>query len=351
MIKVLTVIGARPQFIKAAAVSKEISKNTTIEEVIVHTGQHFDKNMSDIFFSELGIPAPKYQLNISSLSHGAMTGRMLESIEEVILIEKPNFLLVYGDTNSTLAGALAAKKLHVKVIHIESGLRSFNDKMPEEINRKLTDKISDILFCSSETSIKQLKKEGIVKGVFNSGDVMQDAVELFSKYTNKQKEKEKDNYILATIHRAENTDNKKILSEIFIALNKINENKKVVMPIHPRTRKIVDDLGIEVNFELKEPVGYIEMLGLIGNSDLVITDSGGLQKEAYFKNKNCVVVRNETEWDELVECGYNKLVGTNKENIIKAVFTEFEKITNFNIYGDGNASKLIIKKIIEESNC
>jgi len=349
--KVLTIVGARPQFIKAAAVSNEFAKHSDIEEIVVHTGQHFDTNMSEIFFEQMNIPRPKYQLDINSLSHGAMTGRMLEKIEEVILEEKPDYVLVYGDTNSTLAGALAAKKLHVKVAHVEAGLRSFNMNMPEEINRILTDRISDLLFCPTDAAIENLKKEGFdnfPSKVVKNGDVMQDAALLFEKYAQKPEIDLPQKYILATVHRAENTDDPQRLKNIFDAFEEISADIPVVLPLHPRTKKIIDKQGIKPKKTIIiEPVGYLEMVWLIKNSSLIMTDSGGLQKEAFFFGKFCVTLRDETEWIELVENGFNTLTGADKDKIIHAVNTSLNKNADFslNLYGKGQASKVIAEEL------
>lgn len=348
--KILTVIGARPQFIKAAAVSRAFSKSKKINEVIIHTGQHFDENMSKVFFDEMDIPNPKYRLEISSLNHGAMTGRMLEEIEKIILNEMPDFVLVYGDTNSTLAGALAASKLHIRIIHIEAGLRSHNIKMPEEINRILTDRISFILFCPSDESVNNLKKEGITENVYISGDVMHDASMYYkglnrSTITNRLKENDK--FILSTIHRAENTDDKEKLSGIISGLNKVHNNHaKVIMPLHPRTKKKIQEIGIVVDFEVIDPVGYFDMIYLIENSDLIVTDSGGLQKEAYFFKKNCIVVRDQTEWVELTSAGYNVLCNTNENDIYEKVISEKLKVGDNLIYGDSNSAEKIANILI-----
>ena len=305
--KILTIVGARPQFIKASALSRAVKKFNNVEEIIVHTGQHFDKNMSAIFFEEMEIPTPKYQLEINSLSHGAMTGRMLEEIEKVILIEKPDYLLVYGDTNSTLAGALAAKKLQVKVAHVEAGLRSFNMAMPEEVNRILTDRIADFLFCPTDTAIKNLSNEGyenIDCRIVKTGDVMYDAALFYAKKAAvnstvlEANSLIKNEYILATIHRQENTDNEENLTQIVKALNQINSQFDVIVPIHPRTRKILEQKGISPSFKIIDPVGYIDMVQLTANAKLIMTDSGGLQKEAFFFQKNCVTMREQTEWVE-----------------------------------------------------
>jgi UDP-GlcNAc3NAcA epimerase len=355
--KLLTIIGARPQFVKAAALSREIKKHTQLQEIIVHTGQHFDANMSDIFFDEMEIPKPHYNLNINGLSHGAMTGQMMEKLEEVMLNEKPDVVLVYGDTNSTIAGALAAKKLHIKVAHVEAGLRSFNMQMPEEINRILTDRISDWLFCPTDTAINNLNNEGyknIHCKVVKTGDVMEDAALFYAK-----KASEKSTiinhlnlagkpFILATIHRAENTDNSTHLKGIIDALNKLHEVQPVIVPLHPRTKKLIEQHQLQANFTIVEPLGYFDMIMLLKNCSLVITDSGGLQKEAYFFGKFCVTTREQTEWVELVEHGYNTIAGTDTTKIIQlsesALKSSFpEKI---NLYGNGNACENICKALL-----
>lgn len=344
--KVVTIVGARPQFVKAAVVSRAFKNHSNIEEIIVHTGQHFDNNMSDIFFEEMQIPKPKYNLGISGLSHGAMTGEMLKGIEEVLIKEKPDWVLVYGDTNSTLAGALAASKLHIKVAHVEAGLRSFNMKMPEEINRILTDRISNILFCPTETAIKNLKNEGydhIKSKVINVGDVMYDAAMFYAK--NSPPSKFTGEFLLATIHRAENTDSIENLKNIFNALNHIGKKLKIVLPIHPRTKKIIDQNKIETtHIDLIEPVGYFDMISLLKNCTIVATDSGGLQKEAFFFKKPCVTLREETEWVELVDGGFNILAGSNSEKINSAVELMLNKKINFdkNLYGNCDAGEKIV---------
>lgn len=355
--KLLTVIGARPQFIKAAALSREIANYNNVEEVIIHTGQHFDDNMSTIFFKQMDIPTPKYNLAIHGLNHGAMTGRMMEEIEKIILIEKPNFLVVFGDTNSTLAGALAAKKLHIKVVHIEAGLRSFNNRMPEEINRILTDRISDYLFCPTQNAINNLKKEGFdnfkVK-IINCGDIMLDAALFYAKTSAQQstitKEINASNFALCTLHRAENTDNKENLTQIVKALNEINKTLPLVLPLHPRTKEKIKILGLKLNATVIQPVGYFDMIELLKHCKLVITDSGGLQKEAYFFNKHCLTLRNETEWIELVENKVNLLVGTTKTAILDGFNTLINATVTFpnNLYGNGNTSKIICNTLLKD---
>ena len=463
--KILTILGARPQFIKAGTVSREIVKHSDIDEIIVHTGQHYDTNMSDIFFEEMQIPKPNYFLGIGGKTHGAMTGQMMEKIEEVALREKPDWVLVYGDTNSTLAGALVASKLHIKLAHIEAGLRSFNMKMPEEINRILTDRVSNILFCPTKTAVDNLKNEGFdrfyckvvhsgdvmydgalfykkmakkppykieevalrekpdwvlvygdtnstlagalvatklhiklahieaglrsfnmkmpeeinriltdrvskwlfcptdtaVKNLKNegfdmfdckiikSGDVMQDAALFYKQFAKKPQNLEiKDNFILSTIHRAENTDNKERLQNIFKALEQIAKEKQIILPLHPRTKKIIQNLNINLqNITIIEPVGYLEMVWLLEHSTLVITDSGGLQKEAFFFKKPCITSRDETEWIELIENGFNVLAGADKEKILD-MYKSFKFNNNFDIdlYGNGKASEKIIRELL-----
>ncbi len=360
--KLITVVGARPQFVKAAVVSRAIAQHNQkvdcekIIEKIIHTGQHFDENMSSVFFDQMDIPRPHFNLEINSLSHGAMTGKMLEKIEEILLEEKPDWVLVYGDTNSTLAGALAAKKLHIKVAHVEAGLRSFNMKMPEEINRILTDRISDILFCPTETAMENLDKEGYgqldIKRV-NSGDVMQDAA-LF--YTDKAAKPDELNpeqeFILCTVHRQENTDDEKKLSDIFEALGEISSQYKVVLPLHPRTVGKLKRYGIAPGpqIQILDPVGYFEMIWMLKNCSLIMTDSGGLQKEAFFFKKPCITLREETEWVELIINGVNFLTGSDKELISKT----FHKISNadisfdMNLYGDGNSGNAIVAELISD---
>ena len=353
--KLITIIGARPQFIKAAAVSREITKHSNIKEIIVHTGQHFDVNMSEIFFHQMQIPKPDYNLEINSLMHGAMTGRMIEGIEEVLLQEKPDWVIVYGDTNSTIAGALAAKKLHIKVAHVEAGLRSFNRKMPEEINRILTDKISDLLFCPTEQAVKNLQEEGIGKQslarIVKSGDVMQDAAIFYSNLARKPDFELPEKFILSTIHRAENTDDPVKLRSIFSAFQKIADEIPIILPLHPRTKKIIKDLKLKVeNLIIIEPVGYLEMIYLLKNCSLVMTDSGGLQKEAFFFHKPCVTLRDETEWVELVENGFNVVVGSNSDEIYTAYKKVIKKNPNYDIdlYGRGKASNKVIRELLKK---
>lgn len=345
MKKIVTILGARPQFVKAAVLSRVIQEKKEIEEVIVHTGQHYDANMSDVFFKEMDIPKPKYNLEVNGLGHGAMTGQMLEKIEAILLDEKPNAVVVYGDTNSTIAGALAAKKLHIKVVHIEAGLRSYNMAMPEEINRILTDRISDLLCCPTDTAVKNLYNEGFENmpiKIVKTGDIMKDAVQYYSK-TSQDKSAiiselnlEQGNYVLATIHRQENTDDDEKLASIFKGLDTINGDMKVVLPLHPRTKKMVEQHSIKSNICFIEPVGYFSMMELLKHCSMVITDSGGLQKEAFFHKKHCVIAREETEWVELVENDFAIIVGSHNDKIVKAFskFIDSELSFEKNLYGN-----------------
>lgn len=350
--KILTVIGARPQFIKASVVSAAIKKTAGLEEEIIHTGQHFDANMSNIFFDQLGIPKPYYQLDINSGSHGAMTGRMLEAIEKICLELKPDRLMVYGDTNSTLAGALAASKLHIPVAHIEAGLRSFNMRMPEEINRILTDQVSDILFCPTEKAVKNLNNEGFAAKpvqVLNVGDVMQDSSMFFAERATKGaalKHVRDSDFIVATLHRAENTDDPLRLKAIIDALNYIHKSiLPVVLPLHPRTQKVVKSLGLNLEMLVLEPVGYLEMIWLLKHCNAVVSDSGGVQKEAFFFKKPCVTMRDQTEWVELIEQGVNVLAGADTQKIIEYTKAMLDKKIEdpLNLYGGGNASSNIVQ--------
>jgi UDP-GlcNAc3NAcA epimerase len=353
--KIVTIVGARPQFIKASAVSRTIREKhlDQIEEIIVHTGQHYDENMSKVFFDELDIPHPKYNLEISGGSHGLMTGRMLETIENVLLSEKPDWVLIYGDTNSTLAGALAAAKLHIPVAHVEAGLRSFNMRMPEEINRILADRVSQLLLCPTETATKNLTQEGILSGVTLVGDVMYD-VSLFYKDLAKQQSNaldrfnlEEGQYILATCHRAENTDNPERLGEILAALAQLAKHEAVLLPVHPRTKKLLQNFGLAsstANLRIVEPLSFIDMVRLEQSARMIITDSGGVQKEAFFYGVPCITTRDETEWVETVNLGWNKLVGASRESIINAATQAQLSLNNAfaNPYGDGKASEKIV---------
>ncbi|MFG3502813.1 non-hydrolyzing UDP-N-acetylglucosamine 2-epimerase [Pseudomonas sp. NPDC047963] len=353
MKKILTIIGARPQFIKAGVVSKAIQQAEGLTEVLVHTGQHFDANMSDIFFNQLGIARPDYQLDIHGGSHGDMTGRMLIEIERVVQVEKPDWVMVYGDTNSTLAGALAAAKLFVPVAHVEAGLRSFNMQMPEEVNRILTDRVSDLLLCPTDAAVNNLQAErfpfvtakGAKQRICRVGDVMQDSALLFARQACLPVGfAMQDGFILATLHRAENTDNPQRLAAIVEALNHLHANTApVLLPLHPRTRKVIAQQGLQLNVQIIDPVGYLEMIGLLQRTGLVLTDSGGVQKEAFFFGKACVTLRDETEWIELVEVGANELVGANPDKIISAAQRNLGLSVQDEqkLYGGGKAAERI----------
>ncbi len=355
--KLITILGARPQFVKAATVSRELKK-AGVQEVIVHTGQHFDHNMSQVFFDEMEIPQPDYNLEISGLNHGAMTGRMLEKIEEVLIKEKPDYVLVYGDTNSTLAGALAASKLHIPVAHVEAGLRSFEMKMPEEVNRILTDRISSVLFCPTTTAIKNLTNEGFDHfncKVILSGDVMYDAVKYYKNRINTHSailEKlnlQANPFILVTLHRAENTNDPTRLNEICNALNEISRDVKIVLPLHPRTKAFLLSQNINLEAHIIDPVGYFDMLALLQGCNMVMTDSGGLQKEAYFFEKFCITLRDQTEWVELVEAGANTLAGANATTIVTRFKENYGKAIRLKegLYGDGHAAAHIARHFIQ----
>jgi len=362
--KIVTIVGARPQFIKAAPVSKAIrdhnekKKGPRITEVLVHTGQHYDHGMSQIFFDELDISEPDLNLGVGSGSHGWQTGQMLVRIEEVLLEEKPDYVVVYGDTNSTLAGALAAVKLHIPVAHVEAGLRSFNREMPEEHNRVLADHCSDLLFCPTQTAVDNLAREGVTKGVHLVGDTMYDAVLQFSSIAWKHSTiledlgLESKTYLLTTIHRPYNTDIPENFQNILSAFAEIGE--VIVFPVHPRTRKKIAELedhfqlGL-TNIKMTEPVGYLDMLVLEENARLILTDSGGMQKEAYFFGVPCITLRPETEWLETVEVGWNVLAGSDTESILAAC----ERLggsspgSRPSLYGDGRASLEVVRYLIE----
>ncbi len=353
--KIITIVGARPQFVKAAAFSLALKNSDKFTEKIIHTGQHFDENMSDIFFKQMNIPKPDYHLNINSLTHGAMTAGMLEEIEKILIKEAPDFVLVFGDTNSTLAGALAAKKLNIKLIHVEAGLRSFNMKMPEEINRILTDRISDYLFCPTETAINNLKTEGYENfncKFLNVGDIMFDAAVFFREHARPPKIDIPKEFIISTIHRAENVNDDDKLKSLINALNKISEEVTIIFPIHPGTRKKLQNKNIKFspNIKITAPLGYLEILDLLKNCKLVMTDSGGMQKEAYFFKKHCITLREETEWTELTECGCNILTGSNEEKIIRAYnyFSDRKFDFNTNFYGDANTAQKIITTLEQD---
>jgi UDP-GlcNAc3NAcA epimerase len=358
MIKIVTIIGARPQFVKAAVLSKEFAASPQVSEIIVDTGQHYDAGLSTIFFHELGIPAPSYQLNIGSGSHGKQTGLMLHAIEEVLVKEKPNCVLVYGDTNSTLAGALAAAKLAIPVIHVEAGLRSFNAAQPEEINRILTDRLSELLITPSQIAVDNLVREGIaIEKTATVGDVMYDAVKLFGPISSKRssilntlKIKEK-GFCLTTIHRAENTNDEASLLAIIKSLNQIAQSTDVVFPIHPRTEAAFCAYNLlpllSKKVKVIKPVGYLDMLQLTQHANFVVTDSGGLQKEAFYLKAPCIVLRDQTEWVELVENGWNFLVAPHDSALLEDSLTKIVSIPTSwqNPYGDGNSANLIQAEI------
>jgi UDP-GlcNAc3NAcA epimerase len=366
--KILTILGARPQFIKAATVSRVIkefnaAERSLIQEVIVHTGQHYDTNMSDIFFEEMDIPRPDYRLGCGGLGHGAMTGRMLEKIEEIFEKEKPDWVLVYGDTNSTLAGALAASKMHIQVAHVEAGLRSFNMAMPEEINRILTDRLSNFLFCPTETAVKNLEQEGfpfptatkVKQEILNVGDVMFDATLFYQRKARETVNLEKwgldeKGYALCTIHRAENTDDPNRLESIFQALREISKIMPIILPLHPRTKKIVSQSSFAdliSTLEVVDPLSYIETQRLEMGAKLILTDSGGMQKEAFFHEVPCITLRDETEWVETVHSGWNQVVGASSKKIIECFETIQAQEGKFEFYGDGNAASKIVGHLIQ----
>jgi UDP-GlcNAc3NAcA epimerase len=355
MRKIITVVGARPQFIKAATLSRQF-KLLGIEEKIIHTGQHFDANMSEIFFDEMEIPKPAYQLDIHGVSHGAMTGRMLEGIEKILMTEKPDGVLVYGDTNSTLAGALAAAKLHIPVIHVEAGLRSFNMEMPEEINRILTDRISNALFCPTDTAVSNLMREGFDNmpvQIIKNGDVMQDAAMYYADKAQLKSDIIRkaglNKFVLATIHRQENTDNPENLKNIIEGLNAIHKEIPVVVPMHPRTRNILAQNYQLPDFTIIDPVGYFDMIMLLKSCEMVITDSGGVQKEAFFFAKHCITLREQTEWVELVDKGFNLLVGSDIDKLRDAFDFFRNKQSDFSIdlYGNGKAAEMAAAEIFK----
>ncbi len=380
--KILTIIGARPQIIKASAISRAIRTtfSSELEEIILHTGQHYDENMSAHFFEELALPLPAYNLQVGSGPHGEQTAKMTQGIEGVLLSEKPDALLVYGDTNSTLAGALAASKLGIPVIHVEAGLRSYNKAMPEEINRILCDHVSTLLFCPTQQALSNLKKEGFVNTAkkasidhpkhYHCGDIMLDNSMYFSTLSDQQSNllasldlKDKP-FILTTIHRNANTDVPENLSSIFEALNHIQKESghKIVLPLHPRTKtfldaqkenKIFEAVMANEHFIFIPPASFLNIIALEKNASMIITDSGGLQKEAYFFKKPCIILREQTEWTEIVESGNALLAGASKERIIAA----FQELSNkpfkdeTSLFGDGNAAHFICRTLINELSC
>ena len=378
--KILTIVGARPQIIKAAAISREIKNNfkNEIKEIIVHTGQHYDKNMSEVFFNELGIPKPQINLNVGSGSHGKQTAIMIDKIEQLIFNENPNAIVVYGDTNSTLAAAIAASKAHLPIIHIEAGLRSFNKKMPEEINRIMCDHVSTLLFSPTKTGLNNLKNEGFNKNnkkqasvdnpkIYHCGDIMYDNSKYFSTLSDSnssilsENKLKKDNYILSTIHRNDNTDVAKNLSSIFEAFIKISNKYKlpIILPLHPRTKKMMEinlsselreEIDLSVYIKIIPPASFLDIIALEKNCRMIITDSGGIQKEAYFFEKPCIILRPQTEWIEILETGSAVIVGAQRHKIISESFKLLEK-TDFKypkVFGNGNAANFICSEIIQQ---
>jgi UDP-GlcNAc3NAcA epimerase len=363
-LRIVTIVGARPQFVKVAAVSRQLRKEAGVREVLVHTGQHFDANMSDVFFADLDIPPPDHHLGVAGGGHGAQTGRMLEAVERVLLDEAPDVVLVYGDTNSTLAGALAAVKLHIPVAHVEAGLRSFNRRMPEEINRVLTDHAADLLLAPTAAAVANLRAEGIADGrVHLVGDVMYDAALAFGERAERESRilatlgVEPGGYVLATVHRAENTDDPARLSAVFDGLAAVAEQVPVVLPLHPRTAGALERLdgraAASPRLRLIEPLGYLDMLMLEKNAGLVATDSGGVQKEAYFYGVPCVTLRDETEWVELVEAGWNRLAPPVSADavafaVLGALGTHGRE---GNLYGDGTAAERVASLLVHGRDC
>jgi len=367
-LKIITILGARPQFIKAATVSRAIREHNakgsnSIKEIIVHTGQHYDANMSDVFFEEMDIPRPEHRLECGGLGHGAMTGLMLEKIESILDTETPDWVLVYGDTNSTLAGALAASKMHIPVAHVEAGLRSFNMAMPEEINRILTDRVSHYLFCPTDTAVKNLRTEGFPfnsssgdeQKILNVGDVMYDATLFYQKKAKETVSLEKwglgeKGYALCTIHRAENTDDQNRLQSIFNALDQINKTLPVILPLHPRTRKIISESSFSdllTFLNVIDPISYIETQRLEMSAKVILTDSGGIQKEAFFHKVPCITLRDETEWVETVQSGWNHVVGASTAKILNCFDAIQIPEDRFEFYGDGMASSKIVDYLLK----
>ena len=349
--KILSIVGARPQFIKCAPVSLILRKEH--EEILVHTGQHYDPEMSAVFFEDLQIPGPDYHLDVGSGSHGKQTAAILEKTENVLLKEMPDFTLVYGDTNSTLAGAIAAVKLHIPVAHVEAGLRSFDRTMPEEINRVVTDHVSNLLFCPTQTAVNNLIKEGVIQGVHLVGDVMVDALRQNVNIAGKKSRiidqlgLKKGNYFVATVHRPGNTDNQKNLTAIFEAFRESGET--IVFPVHPRTRKYLQEYGLwdclPENILCIDPVGYLDMLHLMKHAKKILTDSGGVQKEAYILGIPCVTMRDSTEWIETLTGGWNILVGADKHKILAAMWAEGCKDPDNTVFGKGDAAEKIVKEL------
>ncbi len=354
--KILSVVGARPQFVKAAVVSAEIVRNPEVTDVLVHTGQHFDDNMSQLFFEEMGLRKPDYYLNIHSLPHEEMVAEMQQEIEQVIHQEQPDWVLVYGDTDSTLAGARAAHECGVKLCHVEAGLRSFNPKMQEEYNRIQTDRISDLLCVPTQVAAENLRREGLdMDRVVLTGDVMKDAARAFLPLARKPQVDIPEKFVLCTLHRAENTDNSEVLKELMLSLELIAEFVPVVLPLHPRTKNKLNEIAypFEIShIQFIDPVGYLEMLYLLNHCRLVLTDSGGVQKEAYFAHKYCLTLREETEWVELCARGYNHLLGHNHLDIVTTTrnFLEMPPLFADDLYGNGHAASVIVSEMLVRSS-
>ena len=361
--KVISIVGARPQFIKLLPIIRELEKFNKFENIILHTGQHYDNNLSEVFFDELGIPNPDYNLSIGSGTHATQTGKMMVAIEAVLLKENPCCVIVYGDTNSTLAGALVAVKLNIPVAHVEAGLRSFNTNMPEEINRVVTDRISSILFAPTNIAVDNLAREGVnTDSIFLVGDVMYDAILQYKQLSN---DKSKilselnlieNEFVLVTIHRAESTDSEENLRAIFKSIGELATVVKVIMPIHPRTRKKVRNLinvdGID-KIQLIDPVGYLDVIQLEQKAKAIITDSGGVQKEAYFCKTPCLTIRSETEWVELVEAGWNRLIPIeslmqNSKILVELINDNVQFSSQESLYGNGNSAKLIVGTLLQK---
>jgi len=353
--KIISIVGARPQFIKCAPVSIELRKKH--EEILIHTGQHYDPEMSAVFFEDLNIPQPDYHLEVGSGSHGKQTGAILERVEDVLMHEMPDLVLVYGDTNSTLGGALAAAKIHIPVAHIEAGLRSFDRTMPEELNRVVTDHISNLLLCPTQTATDNLKKEGITDGVYLVGDVMVDALKHNAEIARKKSQiiknlgLKKGDYYVATVHRPGNTDDPKNLTAIIEAFSE--SGKTVVFPVHPRTKKYLCEYGLwdslPENIRLIDPLGYLDMLHLMKHAKKILTDSGGIQKEAYVLGVPCITLRENTEWTETLMGGWNILVGADKGKILAAVVADVRTNSKNTVFGKGDAAEKIVRIISSQS--
>ncbi len=355
--KVFSIVGARPQFIKLAALHRAIVKKNNLKHFILHTGQHYDYNMSEVFLKELDIPKPDFHLNVNEPSLAPSITRMMEGIDKILAAEKPDVVIVYGDTNSTLAGALTAKKLNIKLAHVEAGLRSYDNSMPEETNRIQTDKISDLLFCPTITAINNLLEEGFSKSdckIILSGDIMLDAMNYYAEKLNDTSNNKKitpvNNFILCTLHRQNLVQSYEKLTEVVKALNEISLQIPIIMPAHPRFKRVVNKFGLRIDFNMIEPVGYLDMIAMLKNCTAVITDSGGLQKEAFFCKKPCITVRNETEWSELVLAGVNFIAGDSfAKEIIIAYHKAINTKNNFEekLYGNGDCAEIIVEELIK----